>query len=174
MTDIFVILNIDTEENRLMVWTLRHSAVKKPTNMGLDMYLTQKINVGFGCKVTGVIELTIKGKKVPIDPTRVSCIVLDAGQWRKANAVHKWFVDNCQDGRDDCREVEVSYAQLLELRALCAKIIETKNPELLPPQCGFFFGSTDIDEYYFGELEETIDIIEALDADGHHYYQSSW
>ena len=22
--------------------------------------------------------------------------------WRKANAIHKWFVDNVQDGVDDC------------------------------------------------------------------------
>ena len=39
--------------------------------------------------------------------------------WRKANAIHKWFVENVQEGVDDCGEYEVTVEQLTELRDLC-------------------------------------------------------
>ena len=29
-------------------------------------------------------------------------VSFEAGYWRKASAIHKWFVDNCQEGDDDC------------------------------------------------------------------------
>ena len=42
--------------------------------------------------------------------------------WRKANAIHWWFVQNVQNGIDDCREYVVTKAQLKELYDICAKI----------------------------------------------------
>ena len=45
--------------------------------------------------------------------------------WRKANQIHKWFVDHCQDGIDDCREAYVSDEQLEELLNLCKKVKDT-------------------------------------------------
>ncbi len=45
--------------------------------------------------------------------------------WRKANAVHKWFVDNVQDGEDDCEyHDEVTKEKLEELIGICKKILE--------------------------------------------------
>lgn len=45
--------------------------------------------------------------------------------WRKANAVHKWFVDNVQDGVDDCeRHREVTKSDLEALADICKEIIE--------------------------------------------------
>lgn len=38
-----------------------------------------------------------------------------AAYWRKANAIHKWFVDHVQCGDDDCGAYEVSPKQLKEL-----------------------------------------------------------
>lgn len=35
--------------------------------------------------------------------------------WRKSNAIHKWFVDNVQEGRDDCGSYDVEVEQLREL-----------------------------------------------------------
>jgi hypothetical protein len=51
--------------------------------------------------------------------------------------------------------------------------------ELLPTQCGFFFGSTDYDEYYIEDVKYTIDIItKALETTDFKtqmiYYVSSW
>lgn len=59
---------------------------------------------------------------------------------------------------------------------------EIVNPEvaeeLLPTASGFFFGNTDYDEYYMSDIDNTIEIIEALvnenDPEAEFYYQSSW
>ena len=114
------------------------------------------------------------------------------GYWRKANAIHKWFVENVQDDNDDCGYYEVSKEQLEELLEICntikskikmehnyvkngetfengmwCPIVEegdiVVNPEvaeeLLPTQSGFFFGSTDYDQYYMRDIENTIEIL---------------
>ena len=45
--------------------------------------------------------------------------------WRKANAVHKWFVDHVQDGEDDCEyHREVTREDLEELRNICKELLE--------------------------------------------------
>ena len=44
------------------------------------------------------------------------------GYWRKANAIHKWFVDNVQDGEDNCDYYEVTKEQLEELLDICNTI----------------------------------------------------
>ena len=70
------------------------------------MYLIRKKYVGANLehrKVKGKIELEIEGKKLPIEFDRLSYIDEEVGYWRKANAIHKWFVDNVQDGNDDCK-----------------------------------------------------------------------
>lgn len=83
------------------------------------------------------------------------------GYWRKANAIHKWFVDKCADGVDDCRPVYVSKENLQELLDLVNETLAdpTKASALLPTQSGFFFGSTDYDEWYKQDLEYTRDLL---------------
>lgn len=145
--------------------------------MGLDMYLKKKHYIGAEYEhrnVEAAIEITINKRRVGIDPNKVSEIVESAGYWRKCNQIHKWFVDNVQKGVDDCKEYYVSMKQLHELRDLCQKVLDTKDASLLPPASGFFFGSTEVDEYYFGDLQDTIKIINALKSDGDYYYRSSW
>ena len=39
---------------------------------------------------------------------------------------------------------------------------EDKIDDLLPPTSGFFFGSTEIDEYYKQDVEDSIKIFEDL------------
>ena len=89
-----------------------------------------------------------------------------------------WFVKNTQDGEDDCKEYYVSREQLQTLVDTCKLVLKDKDSasELLPCQEGFFFGSTDYDEYYFGDLEETIKMIEPLikEETGDFYYKASW
>ena len=51
-------------------------------------------------------------------------IVENVGYWRKANAIHKWFVDNVQDGIDDCDyHNEVTKEILEDLLDTCEKVI---------------------------------------------------
>lgn len=86
----------------------------------------------------------------------------ELGYWRKANQIHNWFVENIQNGIDDQAEYPVSIENLEELRSLCKKILNDKNlaEDLLPTQSGFFFGSTEYDEWYFQNIKDTIQIID--------------
>ena len=92
------------------------------------------------------------------------------GYWRKANAIHNWFLENCAardkwaDPIDDCRPIEVPVEKLEELLDDCKKVLEDKSlaTELLPTTDGFFFGSTEYDDWYFDDIEDTIDIIEPI------------
>jgi len=106
-------------------------------------------------------------------------VKFQVGYWRKANQVHDWFVTNCQDGQDDCHEYMVNREQLEELRDLCQRVLDnhTLASEYMPTSEGFFFGSTEYDDYYFECLEETIGIIGqalTLEKEYDFTYQSSW
>lgn len=96
--------------------------------------------------------------------------------WRKANAIHRWFVDNFADGHDDCRSIYVTGEHLLDLVETCKKVLKdhTKAEELLPTQDGFFFGNTEYDDWYLDELENTIDQLKDVKPDDEFIYQASW
>lgn len=154
--------------------------------MGLDMYLTAELYIGAGFdhrKVEGNINLTTC--KAPLlnlegdDIKKLKTVNFHAAYWHKANQIHKWFVENCQKGKDECQEAEVSREQLIELRSLCEKTLVKGDPELLSPQSGFFFGSTDIDKWYWKNLQDTVKQLTAVLDDPlfeHCYfsYRSSW
>ncbi len=149
--------------------------------MGLDMYLLKETYVGANYAhndVTGKIELKRGDKKIEVTLKRVTSIVEQIGYWRKANAIHKWFVDNCQEGVDDCKRYYVERDKLKQLLELCQKAKKEKGKakEVLPPTSGFFFGSTNVDEGYWDDIESTIKILkEALkEENGDFYYRSSW
>jgi len=101
-------------------------------------------------------------------------------QWRKANQIHKWFVDNCQGGEDDCREAFVRREQLEELIAVCQEALNKKQDadQLLPTQEGFFFGGNEYDTWYFQDLQDTVDNLSVLVKDVPDEYEfayaSSW
>ncbi len=133
-------------------------------------------------------EFTIKkGGKVrkDIDKKKISSIVEEVAYWRKANQIHRWFVENVQEGVDDCKEYYVSFEQLEKLVTICETVLAAKNDtlsaSLLPPQQGFFFGSYEFDDWYYENVSNTIDqlkecIINATVDNGSkdYYYSSSW
>jgi hypothetical protein len=161
--------------------------------MGLDMYLNKKTYIGANFehrKVKGKVEITIgeKRQKVNIKFNRLSEISEHVGYWRKANAIHAWFVREVQNGVDECQEANVPLKKLEELLAICVKIVKNKSAKvadkLLPPQSGFFFGNTAIDDWYYNDLKNTIKILRPLIKEikaeqklGTYpevFYQSSW
>lgn len=86
------------------------------------MYLTREKYIGANYEhnqVKGIIDITVRGKKIPIDLKKVNCIRESVGYWRKANQIHKWFVDNVQDGNDDCKSYYVSTEDLEKLLNIC-------------------------------------------------------
>ena len=106
-------------------------------------------------------------------------VSIPVGYWRKANAIHNWIVQNCADGVDECQRIQLSPEQAQELVDNCKAVIKDPSlaKELLPPTSGFFFGSTDIDEWYIDDLKRTVKIFEkVLKADNLEgvTYQASW
>lgn len=106
-------------------------------------------------------------------------VQVTAAYWRKVNAIHQWFVTNVQNGTDDCGDYYVSHKKLQELYDLVILALAKRDPNLIPPQGGFFFGSTDIDEWYWHGLKNTKDQLERIFAlpnlsELSFSYNSSW
>ena len=184
--------------------------------MGLDMYLEKRTYVKNWEHMSSdeLHKISIKqGGKVrkDIKIERISNIIEEVAYWRKANAIHKWFVDNVSGGSDDNgRDCYVSMEKLQELLKIVNLVIigsvlvkgditngwtvgkggkkipiiekgkYIKDPtiakKLLPSTEGFFFGSTDYDQYYYDDLVYTKETIEKLlkEGTGDYYYSSSW
>lgn len=108
------------------------------------------------------VIVTRHGKPTSIDSKKVSYIEEEFGYWRKANAIHSWFVENVQNKVDDCGEYRVGKDDFEKLADICKQIIEDpeKSEMLLPTKSGFFFGSVEYDEYYLGSIRETLGICE--------------
>lgn len=150
--------------------------------MGLDMYLTAKRYLSKYNpedaklrELVSAIDFGFSGE--------VEQVTFEAMYWRKANAIHNWFVREEQEGVDNCAEYNVSTEALEELRNICNKVLvdPDKADELLPPQSGFFFGSTDVDEWYLEQLKYTVDRLDVLlelpevkNRKINFYYSSSW
>lgn len=152
--------------------------------MGLDMYLNTNVYIGGKYEhrhVEGEVKITIEGQVVPISVKDINTIIIESGYWRKANAVHGWFVKNVQNGEDDCRDYEVSLEQLRQLKAECEKALQTGDG--MEPVQGFFFGTYEKDEGWKQDMVDTIKIVDHILAQHEHYpkgayvdyeYNSSW
>jgi hypothetical protein len=147
--------------------------------MGLDMYLTAKRYIytfGDDDKALRDVLEQLKVNDMPIKE-----LSYEAGYWRKANQIHKWFVDNVQGGVDNCGEYLVDMKALERLLELVNEVLQDRDKakELLPTTNGFFFGDISYDESYFDDLintkaiiENVLSIVELRKYDI--YYSSSW
>ena len=162
--------------------------------MGLDMYLSKKTYVKRWEHQTPKEKHSVTVNKgaqphPTIKTDRVSYVVEEIGYWRKANQIHAWFVDNVQDGVDDCKDYYVEIEKLKELLDICIEIkgLYAKNKqkfreyatEKLPTRTGFFFGDDRYEDNYMYDINNTIEILQDVyeqDADwfGDYTYQSSW
>ena len=151
--------------------------------MGLDMYLTAKKTMP---RATAIVlhkaapdefaEWNNPWLKTVSQKVKV---VAEATYWRKANAVHGWFVKNIQDGADDCGDYPVTAQQLEELRDACKAVLAGEDEEEhdLVPMSGFFFGPTNDKAWYTECLEHTAEQLNRVlkDYDGWAFqYHSSW
>jgi hypothetical protein len=183
--------------------------------MGLDMYLEGSFSKRSYVRPTDQDyadmregkEVTVKKSQALIDALEATGLqnapiehewnrltyVFPIWTWRKANQIHKWFVDNVQEGNDNCQRHWVPESALEELLEIINEILEikdsteriTKAKELLPTDIeGCFFGSEEYDDWYFENLEDTKKVLDKLfdynatAESGHRfdnfYYQSSW
>ena len=80
----------------------------------------------------------------------------------KVNAIYKFFEHKLVD-----EQCFVTLSDINELIQRANEVLEDKSraAELLPTRSGFFFGSTDYNDYYFDKLKEIIDTMEKLKTD---------
>lgn len=155
--------------------------------MGLDMYLKAKTFIsGYDFvppaeqEAYKTIVDSIGGNSLVDSDSPTAEVSITAGYWRKANAIHGWFVKHVQDGEDECKEHYVSREQLIALQEACQDVLAnpSKALDILPPTQGFFFGGYDLDEYYWHYVKETEALIGALlkkaDEKWEFFYRSSW
>ena len=141
------------------------------------MYLTARQMAFNGFKNQELYNKLVQEAPFALD---TATLEVQVAYWRKANQIHKWFVDHVQNGKDDCGDYYVSREQLQLLLDTCKIVLIDKEEasQLLPVQEGFFFGSYEYNEYYFGDLQDTIDQIERIlneyPEDWYFKYQSSW
>lgn len=135
--------------------------------MGLDMYLTKRTYVQNWdyMKESEKNYVSVKGaNEGHIKGDRVQYIIEQLCYWRKANHIHKWFVDNVQGGDDDCGSYIVSLPEIKQLMDVCYEVMtdNSKAQELLPTTNGFFFGGTEYDDFYFTQVTDTYKILKEL------------
>lgn len=87
------------------------------------LYRTQHASPSFNEK----LKVTRKGKTTYVSPELPTCLQEEIGYWRKANHIHAWFVDNVQDGEDDCKKYSVSRDQLAKLYEIVDRVLDASK-----------------------------------------------
>jgi len=186
--------------------------------MGLDMSLYACRSMVF--ENDSIFDEIKKFITIPFPNATLNNIQVEVMSWRKANAIHNWFINNCTNGvkyqlieklRDEfldmcneaylpdycewCYPTQVFIGQLVKLRDICkevldhselvpAKITDSYTHQLspsgvlvekanmvdgyvildptfarkhLPTMDGFFFGSTDYNQWYYEYVKYTYD-----------------
>jgi hypothetical protein len=153
--------------------------------MGLDMYLEARkfVSSYSDAETYQNLKKQMALADGDLPHSNFGTLSLEVMYWRKVNAVHDWFVREVQNGEDDCKTYHVSKEKLAELVDTCKRVVDKQDPtvaaDLLPSASGFFFGSTDYDEYYYEGLLWTIEGLERILKNPAYeemdfYYQSSW
>lgn len=86
------------------------------------------------------------------------------GYWRKFNALHNYIVKNLADGEDKCQEIYMSDEAIDKIIDVLEQVSNNHSeaPRLLPPTTGFFFGSQDFDDWYFRDIEYSLELFKKV------------
>jgi hypothetical protein len=166
--------------------------------MGLDMTAFRRLHVkqwDFQ-KPEERYSVTVTKDGTPVagvESKHISVVEEEVMYWRKANHIHKWFVENVQSGKDDCGTYRVSVDNLRDLHNICRRVLDaskdgiggiTVKPrvarKLLPRYEGIGFGSNEYDIDYTHDTVRTLTwATRMLNAykngvPGDIYYHSSW
>jgi hypothetical protein len=151
------------------------------------MYLKKNIFLGHEFEEKKVKVAHLLG--LPTDARAIE-VAATVAYWRKAGSVHNWFVQNVQNGVDDCGDHYVSRDKLKQLLDNCCEAVEDyfewrKIPKRARPEypriaAKLVPASYEYDEDWLEELQETIETInEVLQKNppsdpGLFSYQASW
>jgi hypothetical protein len=162
--------------------------------MGLDQYLTAKKYVSKWDYEGGYDNRVITQEfqdLLPMDTPDITkygqfagiTVEYPVGYWRKANAIHNFFVREIGEDVDDCREMWVDRDVLVDLRSRCNEVLHADDMEEMAKEVGletvsgFFFGDTEYGDWYKDDLLLTIEICDhvlALPEEYSIHYQASW
>ena len=83
------------------------------------------------------------------------------GYFRKVNFLIPFFESQLGYKIENLCKVKIDKEDAEELLRRCSAVLDdhSKAEELLPTQEGFFFGSTDYDDYYFMDVERVRDYV---------------
>jgi hypothetical protein len=155
--------------------------LNKEKIMGLDMFLYREYNLTDQYLDDQVLLEPLK-KSDRFKNYHNFTIRTEIAYWRKANQIHRWFVNNVQEGIDDCRETYVNAESLSDLLKVVTEVLRNGTEEFalekLPPSPGFCFGSSTVDKSYWENLKDTKKMIEEVlrtdDDDASYFYWASW
>lgn len=84
--------------------------------------------------------------------------------WRKANQIRGWFSKLLGEDSNGVCKGKVSKENIESLLDTCKQVLADHSlaEKLLPTTKGFFFGSSEYDEYYFEQIKETVEICEKI------------
>lgn len=155
--------------------------------MGLDMYIygaKKKKSLDIEAFVKKLNEDEWVEEEMYADRESANDTLIELAYWRKAHTIHKWFVDNVQDGVDECfvyiinddilfkllEYIETSIKEVLKIIGPNFKIEDHWN--------GKIYNLTD-DMHLYLELTNTKELIEKViqidkKDDVHLLYYSSW
>ena len=161
--------------------------------MGLDMYLYRREYIsGWDWNdnpkemkmYSDILEYTGAKRCAGSPHAQVEICV---AYWRKANAIHGYFVQEHGGGVDECQSIYVSRSDLEKLRTACSSVLlapagigmeDVAAQHGLLPTRGFFFGSYEMDDWYMEDIKNTIEMIDEVLASSGEYsdfiYRASW
>ena len=162
--------------------------------MGLDQYLTAKKYIAKWSYGDGYKDRWVTQEfqdALPMDAPDITqysqfagiSIEYPVGYWRKANAIHNFFVQEIGGGVDECQEMWIDRDVLVDLRERCSWVLQAEDMEEMAKEMGletvsgFFFGDTEYGDWYKDDLRLTIDICDhvlKLPEEYSIYYQASW
>lgn len=131
--------------------------------MGLDMFLDRVIYVGgqydFN-KVTGEINLSLHGKELKLPAKEIAYIACPAIRWRKAYAIHQWFIENVMEYAEPLVSYPVEIDTLLRLRDELMEALENRECDASVAEYSFPCEEGDYDEKYgedyWNDLEDAL------------------
>jgi len=115
---------------------------EKGTIMGLDMYLEARKFVS-GYDFAPEADKHLFNQLSEISPAAPSVdspsfqLTVNIGYWRKANAIHGWFVREIGDGVDECQEMYVRREKLAELKSALLLALGEKPSVVAPASQGY-------------------------------------
>lgn len=125
--------------------------------MGLDSYLVAKKYLSKSRGAEEASEIINLFPELPADVLEPGVTVsVTVGYWRGNRPLHRWFVDNVQEGNDDCNSYCVFKPMLVELQ----EWLENKRQEMHPAEF----------DYTKSVVETALSMPDGWDV----YYESSW